>query len=309
MGDSVHVGRKYWAILFTFGFIGAGLFTLDALVSLPSQAHSLTQSVAEALVVAVVVSLAVEPRLLRYFGEELSSQTFWASFFSRAPVAYREAIKELAATTDFAHAFNFSVSFDWADEERTVVKMTAEWIEHRENRSSKPLPVEINAWIPQSRCQGFDASFTSCSILCQERALYANLMDSEDLEVTEGSDSLLFMTHSGGPRVPFFQAPAGGLYTKMTSAVTYFGPTGIIPYIAAGPVLEFNIKLSGTALPDLYFSIMHPGQGTQGTVSPVVEGMGTDLAAKGPMRIGGVFIEGQSVVLSWNRKNHSGGDR
>ena len=140
MQGPAHAGRKYWVILFMFGLVGAALFTVDAVMSLPSQVHSITQAVGEALVVAVVVSLVVEPRLLRYFGEELSSQTFWASFYSRAPDAYREAIKELAAKTDFAHAFNFMLSFDWANKEKTVVKMTCEWTEHRENRSPRQLP-------------------------------------------------------------------------------------------------------------------------------------------------------------------------
>src|SRR5450755_4711905 len=90
MQGPAHAGRKYWAILLMFGLVGAALFTVDAVMSLPSQVHSITQAVGEALVVAVVVSLVVEPRLLRYFGEELSSQTFWASFYSRAPDAYRD---------------------------------------------------------------------------------------------------------------------------------------------------------------------------------------------------------------------------
>lgn len=96
MQGPAHAGRKYWMILIIFGLAGLALFSMDAVISLPSQVHGLTQAVGEALVVAVVVALVVEPRLLRYFGEELSSQTFWASFYSRAPDAYREAIKELA---------------------------------------------------------------------------------------------------------------------------------------------------------------------------------------------------------------------
>jgi hypothetical protein len=70
---------------------------------------------------------------------------------------------------------------------------------------------------------------------------------------------------------------------------------GFMPFVSVGPTLEFSIQLRGTALPDLYFSIVHPRQGT----SPVLEGTGSDLTAKGVIRIGGVFIEGQSVVLSW----------
>jgi hypothetical protein len=301
MQGPAHAGRKYWVILFMFGLVGAALFTVDGVMSLPSQVHSITQAVGEALVVAVVVSLVVEPRLLRYFGEELSSQTFWASFYSRAPDAYREAIKELAAKTDFAHAFNFVLSFDWANKEKTVVKMTCEWTEHRENRSPRQLPLEINAFVPESCFQDFKAEFTSCTIVCQELALYANLIDAGVLKVIQGNDGRLTMTQDEN-LAPLFQAPPGARYTKITSAVTYFGPIGFMPYVSVGPTLQSGIQLRGTALPDLYFSIVHPGQG----VSPVLEGIGTDLAARGLMRIGGVFIEGQSVVLSWKQESPAG---
>jgi hypothetical protein len=296
-------GRKYWVILFMFGLVGAALFTVDAVMSLPSQMHSITQAVGEALVVAVVVSLVVEPRLLRYFGEELSSQTFWASFYSRAPDAYREAIKELAAKTDFAHAFNFVLSFDWANKEKTVVKMTGEWTEHRENRSPRQLPLEINAFVPESCFQDFKAEFASCTIVCQELALYANLIDAGVLKVIQGGDGRLTMTQDEN-LAPLFQIPPGARYTKITSAITYFGPIGFMPYVSVGPALQFGIQLRGTALPDLYFSIVHPGQG----VSPVFKGMGTDLAARGLMKIGEVFIEGQSVVLSWKQKEPPAGE-
>jgi hypothetical protein len=303
MQGPAHAGRRYWVILLMFGLVGAALFTVDAVISMPSQAHSITQAVGEALVVAVVVSLVVEPRLLRYFGEELSSQTFWASFYSRAPDAYREAVKELAAKTDFAHAFNFMLSFDWANKEKTVVKMTCEWNEHRENRSPRPLPLEIHAFVPESCFQDFKAEFTSCAIVCQELAMYANLMDAGVLKVIRGNDGRLTMTQDEN-LAPLFQVPPGARYTKITSAVAYFGPIGFMPYVTVEPTLQFGIQLRGTALPDLYFSIVHPGQGT----SPVLEGMGTELAAKGLMRIGGVFIEGQSVVLSWKQKESPAGE-
>jgi len=303
MQTPVRAGRNYWFILLAFGFVGSALFTVDAVISMPSQLHSITQAVGEALIVAVVVSLVVEPRLLRYFGEELSSQTFWASFYSRAPDAYREAIKELAAKTDFAHAFNFMLSFDWADDEKTVVKMTCEWTEHRENRSPKPLPLEINAFVPESCVQGFKAEFVSCIIVCQELSLYANLMDAGVLKVVHGDEGRLTMIHDES-RAPLFKVPSGARYTKITSAVTYFGPIGFMAYVTVGPTLQVGIQLCGSALADLYFSIVHPGHG----VSPILEGMGTDLAVDGIRRIGGVFIEGQSVVLSWKQKGSLSGE-
>ncbi len=294
MQNSTRADRKYRVILLVFGSTGVALFVLGAVAPLPSPVHSITQSIGEALVVAVVVSLVVEPRLLRYFGEELSSQTFWSSFYSRAPDNYREAIKELAATTDFAHAFNFTISFDWADEEKTVIELMCEWVEHRENRGPKPLPLKINAFVPESHFQGYEARFTSCVVACEELALYEDLMNSGVLKVIQGEDGRLTMVQDES-RAPFRQVPPNGRYTKVASAITYFGAMGFMPFMSVGPTLEFKINLCGSALPDLYFSVVHPWKG----VEPEFTGPGTDLAAKDGLCVSGVFIEGQSVVLFW----------
>lgn len=71
---------RSWLILSILGVLAAALFLLSATITLPGGIHTLVQSVAEALTVSIVVALVVEPRLLRHFGEELASRTFWAFF-------------------------------------------------------------------------------------------------------------------------------------------------------------------------------------------------------------------------------------
>lgn len=98
----VNLVSRSGIVLVAFAVLALILYLLSVLLSLPSEAHTVVQAVAEALVVSIVVALAVEPCLLRHFGEELASQTFWTSFYSRAPEEYREAIRELASATQFA---------------------------------------------------------------------------------------------------------------------------------------------------------------------------------------------------------------
>jgi hypothetical protein len=43
---------------------------------------------------------------------ELASQTFWTSFYSRAPEEYGEAITDLAAATQFAISFQWMITLD-----------------------------------------------------------------------------------------------------------------------------------------------------------------------------------------------------
>ena len=95
---------QHWLVLVAFIIASVVLFAISSYVKMSSDVYDFTRAIAEALIVAVVVSLAVEPRLLRYFGNELASQTFWNSFYSRAPDAYKDAIKELASEDQFTLA-------------------------------------------------------------------------------------------------------------------------------------------------------------------------------------------------------------
>src|SRR5215469_6532908 len=106
---------RYWLVISLFSAAAAALFVLSVVTKLPDPLPKLTQAIGEALAVAVVVSLAVEPRLLRFFGEEIASQTFWSSFYSRAPDSYREAIKALASAERFGIHTQWQLTFDWAD--------------------------------------------------------------------------------------------------------------------------------------------------------------------------------------------------
>ncbi|HLM20909.1 MAG TPA: hypothetical protein VK390_05205, partial [Propionibacteriaceae bacterium] len=85
----------------------------------------------------MVIALIVEPRLLRHFGERISNQTFWASFYSKAPAAYREAIKKLAGQDQFATGSHWVLTFDWAEASRDALRLHVRSEVHHLNNSSE----------------------------------------------------------------------------------------------------------------------------------------------------------------------------
>jgi hypothetical protein len=123
--------------------------------------------VAEALSVSIVVALVVEPRLLRHFGEELASQTFWASFYSRAPRGYRDAIQELASATQFGIAVNLKVVLDWASDDQTIIRLRFEGTHCRENRSNKPFPYEPRGNLYDSPFPSHKAEIDQYEVICE----------------------------------------------------------------------------------------------------------------------------------------------
>jgi hypothetical protein len=297
---------RYWLIISIFTALAITLFTINAEIKLKPQFHDFTQAVAEALVVAVVVSLAVEPRLLRYFGEELASQTFWASFYSRAPEAYREAIKELASADQFQVATDWTATLDWADENKSIIKLTITSTSHRENRSSKSHACKALNSVYQSRFPGRDAEYLRYSLTCPGDNYDVDLIREGRVKVGDGSDGRLMMVGAEGPDSSYYDVPAGMRYTIKVEAVTYVDPMDHFPFVIVRPTLKFTIQLKGNALDDLFLSIVHPGSGTAATD---LKGPGKELKEKGPIPIGeefkteafktGVFITGTAILLSW----------
>jgi hypothetical protein len=285
--------------LTAFGIVAATLFLLSALLSLPGEMHSLVQAVAEALVVSIVVALAVEPRLLQHFGEELASQTFWTSFYSRAPEEYREAIRELAAATQFAVAINWKVTLDWGDDDQTVIRLHSEVTSYRENRSQKPFGYMPRSHIYESLLSPHKASIDELLVVCESATFYGHPIRDGFCRVTHDPDGRLVVRPAKESGPAYFTVPAGARYTALSKATTYVGDLGYAPLIITTPALSLTIELCGSALPDLWLSVLHPALGSFDTK---ISNSGAELAGKGPICIGEVGIVGQAILLYWARQ-------
>jgi len=266
------------------------------LVKIPEQAQTLSRAVGEALVVAVVVALAVEPRLLRYFGNEVVSQTFWNAFYSRAPEAYKEAIKELAGADKFAEHARWNVTLDWANEERSVVRLTVDYTNFLKNYSSKPHGLQPYTFAYDSPFSDFPTEVHHYQTICQDSAFDTDLIKDGYAQISHAPDGRLLLTPKSDSQPPYFRVPAGQRYTIKTKVTTYAGTSGHFPLAVVRPTLQFTVQLEGAALPNLYLSLVNPGSGS---VRPVVEGSGNEMAGKGAILVPGVFLTGQAVLLSW----------
>jgi hypothetical protein len=266
---------------------------------------------AEALVVSVVVAMAVEPYLLRHFGEELESfgeelatQTFWTSFYARAPVPYREAIQELTGEEQFSIHAEFLVTLDWVDAKKSMVRITTEFINHRENRGSAAYRLRATSFVFESAFENYPAKFLEYSVICEDNNLYIDFLKDDSVNVVESEDGrLLLQTRTSDPNIPQFTVPPGARYTTLSKTLTFSGPSGFAPLIIVRPALRLTVQFFGSALPDLYVSLLHFGAPRHRMpVNPLIKGYdgnGAALAARGKIQVGGVFITGQSVLMSW----------
>jgi len=290
---------RSWLILSILGILAGALFLLSATVTLPDGFHTLVQSVAEALTVSIVVALVVEPRLLRHFGEELASQTFWVSFFSRAPRAYREAIQELASATQFGIEVNLKVVLDWADDGQTIIRFRHEFTSYRENRSNKLFPIEPKANLYDSPFPSYKAAIDRYEIICEGATFRGSPLLDNFSRVEREKDGRLVVKPANESVPNYFQVPPGLRYTTIFGGTTYYHESARIPIGISTPALSLTVELQGNALPDLWISIIHPGSGI---LDPKLNVDGSSLINKGPIRVDEVSLSGSVIILYWARK-------
>jgi Ca2+/Na+ antiporter len=288
---------RSWFIVSVLGALAAALFLLNATLALPSGVHALAQSVAEALTVSIVVALVVEPRLLRHFGEQLASQTFWASFYSRAPREYRDAIQELASATQFAIAVNLKVVLDWADDDQAVIRCRFEHTSYRENRSSKPFPYEPRGTLYDSPFPAYKAEIDQYQVICESSTFHGRPLIDNFSRVEREKDGRLVVKSAS--KSYYFLVPPGLRYTTIFGGTTYTRASERFTFGISAPALSLTIELHGSALPDLWISIIHP---SSGVLDAKLSADGSSLVGKGPIHMNEVSLSGSVIILYWARK-------
>jgi hypothetical protein len=301
--------RLHSILLIVFAAVAAFIYVLLAFLAIPEQLKNLSQAVADALVVAIVVSIVVEPHLLRYFGEELGSfgerlgtQTFWSSFYSRAPKVYIDAIKSLANADQFSASSNWIVSFDWVDAEKAIVKLSIQHTNYRENRSPQELQLITHLFLYESPFDGRESRIYQHAVICEAIEFYSDLLQDGHAQIKHDQGGSLRLEPSNETASPYAKIPPGARFTILTRAETYVSALGYFPLITNLPVLRLTVQLKGDALQDLYVSIRNHGA----IQKPPVEGKGKDLAGRGPIQIGDVWVTGQAAMLSWAPIHRSG---
>jgi hypothetical protein len=297
-------GLRSWLILSILGILAAALFLLSAEITLPSGIHTLTQSVAEALTVSIVVALVVEPRLLRHFGEELASQTFWASFYSRAPREYRDAVQELASATQFGIAVHLKVVLDWADNDQKIIRFHYEMTHYRENRSNRPFSYEPGGYIGGSCFPSHKSEIDQYEVICEGATFHGSPLRENFSRVVREKDGRVAVKPVSESSSSYFQVPPGLRYTTIFGCTSYKHESGNTPIGISVPALSRTIHLLGSALPDLWISIVQTG-----ILDPRLSVDGSSLVDKGPIPIEGVSLSGSVITLYWARKQGGASNR
>jgi hypothetical protein len=283
----------YWSLTVLLAIAAGVLFYVSFRVLPAGWLRNLTQASGEACFVAFVVAILVEPRMLRKFGDEIAEQTFWSSFFSQALPTYRNAIRELAGESQFTIASHWRLTFDWEGDQHEVLKLAIQCDNHRQNRSTKPFAIsKVYSSVFGSRRK--PAEYQSYRISSDDPPSDVDLLLDDYVRTEHAPDGRLVVR--ADTKRPMFTIPANRRCTIHTEYIACVDNAGFYPLTVTRPTLSFTVQLKGTALQDLFLTITHPAGGTMRTLC---EDIGTKLAKEGPIPVGGVFITGAALLISW----------
>jgi hypothetical protein len=212
-----------------------------------------------------------------------------------------DTIKELASETQFTIAINWKLTFDWVDEPHRIVTLSINCVNYRESRQAKPYAVTPYSFVFESRFPAHPAEFTTYTMSSQDPVAFADLIGDGSVRTEHADDGRLVMAYANDPGSAIFNTPPEHRFVVVTESATYVDSIGFYPLSVSRPTLLCTVQLSGTALDDLFISILHPGSGTMRTQC---EDIGSELEKRGAIQVGKVFITGQVVLVSWKSQSH-----
>jgi hypothetical protein len=299
--------RRYKLLLTAILLVAVGLLiyakTRGSHESLP---ETLAYAVAEALLVAFLLALIVDPKvketMFREFSEKTAPNLVWALTNPSAPEGYRDLIRELADQRVLSNQLRWSLRFEWVNDEHQILELSIESFSQGQNlHRGEHRPPATRPWVLNS-VEGFQSSFT---------AWLLSIPGAGDFTETRGAEALgqyivpdsnhrqrlildeqkLFESFGEPPVVP-----AGGNFTTQKATRQYRESEGWVPLTTKNPVLHLRFELSGSALPDLDFNLYHLG--VQAELEDLPDGR-LGFTSPGAVPPGGV------TMLSWSERPSS----
>jgi len=216
--------------------------------------RQLLGALGDALVIATVLALLVDPVAQIRFARQWGRDVFWAIFNPRAPDKFRDALKDLAAPKGYFRMCTYSFTMDWADASRDVLDVS--------------LHVTVEATVLDPA--GFNPCTVVRALMCHDgrSSRYVHwAFRGEEVQSAEFDESELsahgIQIQSSSGHTDFHQerlkykgvVPQGKTYVVDRTALMTRSKFDYLPVYQSNVALEQLVIVRGTAVPDLHCSV------------------------------------------------------
>jgi hypothetical protein len=257
----------------------------------------LSGALGDALVIATVLALLVDPVAQIRFARQWGRDVFWAIFNPRAPDRFRDALKDLAAPKGYFRVCTYRFTMDWVPGSDDVLNVRLD------------LTVEATVLDPA----GFSPSIVVRALMCHDGspARYVHwAFRGEDVQSGEFDESELkadgIQEQSPSGHTNLYQAhlnfkglvPQGKTYVVDRTVLMTRWKYDYLPFWQGNVVLEQLVIVRGDAVSDLNFSVFQ----LAGPEMQREEVLRPDGKTEIWFRLPVVSFPGQSSVLEWKPK-------
>ncbi len=259
--------------------------------------RQLMAGLGDALVIATVLALLVDPVAQIRFARRWGRDIFWAIFNPRAPETFRDALKDLAAPKGYFRACTYRFTMDWAEASKDVLYVR--------------LDVTLEATVLDPA--GFNPNVVVRALMCHDGSpsRYVHwALRGEDVPSAEFVESELQaagiqdQSPSGHTRLHQESlkytgtVPQGKTYVVDRTLLMTRWACDYMPFWQGNVVLEQLVVVRGNAVLDLNFTVFQ----LAGPEMSKEEVKRPDGKTEIWFRLHEVSFPGQSSVLEWRPK-------
>jgi hypothetical protein len=255
--------------------------------------HSVDRIFGDALIIAFVVALVVEPYLRKRFVQLVTADAVWGFLNPNSPEEYRRAVGELASSQIIYRVCDWTVTFSWFDHEKKYVKVDITLRALGKNVSSKPAPWGGHSWVLASTRtpdHTFHSAFTDWNLTVAAADIQCHYSGAELAEKAhrDPTHDMVYVDRqelSGGQAIP----PGMDLEYSVTTQM-YRHAAGFLPIVFSRSAMTSKLNFRGDALPELTVRYFTPGE--------VEKTLAGNDGAK-PEKLPGPILSGQHVLVAW----------
>jgi hypothetical protein len=241
--------------LFIFG--GLGEYLGHVFIVNDSIGYTIILGLSEALLISGILALAVDP----YLKKRIQDESGWNAVFTylnpKAPKSLREEIQELTTFVRYHKKTLWSAHFEWLESaEKKILSVTLEARNTGIVLGSESYEPSGKPWVLAST-SGHKSEYLRYALSCPDHFEWVDLAGPAlQAYVVEQSDNSIYLDEAAV--VAGRSVPSGCSYENTRKTRMYRQPVGYIPLHHGTFGENFQVELSGPALPDIEVTVAHP---------------------------------------------------
>ncbi|MFC4859456.1 hypothetical protein [Actinophytocola glycyrrhizae] len=218
--------------------------------------YALLTGLGEALLISAILATLVDPFLKR----KMQVESVWTGIFAlmknEPPDGLQEAIKDLAKVKIYYPSTTWTLTFEWADDDHEILKLTLDVRSVGRNISRQPYMLTRKAWILASTT-GYTSEYLRYAVSCPDE-IEAIDADSGILQrhITSLEDGSITVDEAGLSKGQSISP--GKSFETIKVARMYRHSTGYIPLYHGKFGENLEVRLTGEAMADIDVRISHP---------------------------------------------------